>query len=47
MIVKIVIVDKNLNLEVFFIKIMLSFKILRKKEKLGELKKNLDEMNEI
>lgn len=37
---KIATADKNLNLEVFFIKTMPSFKILRKKEKSGELKKN-------
>lgn len=36
---KIATADKNLNLEVFFIKTMPSFKILRKKEKSGELKK--------
>lgn len=44
---KIATADKNLNLEVFFIKTMPSFKILRKKEKSGELKKNPDETNEI
>lgn len=37
---KIATADKNLNLEVFFIKTMPSYKILRKKEKSGELKKN-------
>lgn len=36
---KIATADKNLNLEVFFIKTMPSFTILRKKEKSGELKK--------
>lgn len=36
---KIATADKNLNLEVFFIKTMPSFTILRKKEKAGELKK--------
>lgn len=44
---KIATADKNLNLEVFFIKTMSSFKILRKKEKSGELKKTPDETNEI
>lgn len=44
---KIATADKNLNLEVFFIKTMPSYKILRKKEKSGELKKNPDETNEI
>lgn len=44
---KIATADKNLNLEGFFIKTMPSFKILRKKEKSGELKKNPDETNEI
>lgn len=44
---KIATADKNLNLEVFFIKTMPSFTILRKKEKSGELKKNPDETNEI
>lgn len=44
---KIATADKNLNLEVFFIKTMPSFKILRKKEKSGELKKKPDETNEI